>query len=136
MNVMKRAWEIAKEAAAKFGGNSKEYFAEALRMAWASKTAPTPHFGFNEIAKQNGGIMFTTEQNESLKVSFIWQEKNGITGKMVTKRKEIAHRNVVNNTTKQKARYYAVYDLNCQLEFATSEKVEVLTIERGKLAWN
>lgn len=34
MNVMKRAWEIAKEGQKKFGGKVKEYFAQALRMAW------------------------------------------------------------------------------------------------------
>ncbi|MEK5038750.1 hypothetical protein [Sporosarcina sp. FSL K6-3457] len=34
-NVMTKAWEIAKEGAAKFGGKAVEYFAEALRMAWA-----------------------------------------------------------------------------------------------------
>lgn len=33
-NVMKKAWEIAREGVRKFGGNVKEYFAEALRMAW------------------------------------------------------------------------------------------------------
>ena len=33
--VMKRAWEIAREGVAKFGGKVKEYFAEALKMAWA-----------------------------------------------------------------------------------------------------
>lgn len=35
MNVMSIAWKIAKEAVAKFGGNVKEYFAAALKMAWA-----------------------------------------------------------------------------------------------------
>lgn len=40
MNVMKRAWEIAREGQNKFGGNVKEYFAEALRMAWAEAKAP------------------------------------------------------------------------------------------------
>jgi len=34
-NVMKKAWEIAKRGQEKFGGNVKEYFAEALKMAWA-----------------------------------------------------------------------------------------------------
>lgn len=34
-NVMKKAWEIAKDGVRKFGGCVKEYFAEALRMAWA-----------------------------------------------------------------------------------------------------
>lgn len=33
--IMKRAWEIAKNAAAQFGGKAREYMAEALRMAWA-----------------------------------------------------------------------------------------------------
>lgn len=35
MNVMKKAWEIAKDGAAKFGGKVKEYFAQSLKMAWA-----------------------------------------------------------------------------------------------------
>lgn len=34
-NVMTRAWEIAKEGVKKFGGKVKEYFAQALVMAWA-----------------------------------------------------------------------------------------------------
>jgi hypothetical protein len=39
--VMKNAWAIAKNAAAKFGGKSVEYIAEALKMAWvAAKEAP------------------------------------------------------------------------------------------------
>lgn len=34
MNVMKRAWEIAKKGAAKFGGSVKSYFAQSLKLAW------------------------------------------------------------------------------------------------------
>ncbi len=33
-NVMTRAWEIAREGQKKFGGKVKEYFAQALVMAW------------------------------------------------------------------------------------------------------
>ncbi len=33
--VMVRAWEIAKEAVKKFGGKVKEFFSQALKMAWA-----------------------------------------------------------------------------------------------------
>lgn len=33
-NVMTQAWAIAREGQAKFGGSVREYFAEALRMAW------------------------------------------------------------------------------------------------------
>lgn len=44
---MTKAWEIAKQGQAKFGGNVKEYFATALKMAWtlvkkASSTVITP----------------------------------------------------------------------------------------------
>ena len=34
-SVMQRAWVIAKEAAKKFGGSSKLYFAQSLKMAWS-----------------------------------------------------------------------------------------------------
>lgn len=34
-NVMTRAWEIAREGVAKFGGKTKEYFAQALVIAWS-----------------------------------------------------------------------------------------------------
>jgi hypothetical protein len=32
--VMQQAWKIAREGVAKFGGKVKEYFAEALKIAW------------------------------------------------------------------------------------------------------
>lgn len=40
MNVMKKAWEIARAAVVRFGGNVKEYFAEALKQAWAEARKP------------------------------------------------------------------------------------------------
>lgn len=33
-NVMKRAWEIAREGQRKFGGKVSEYFAISLKLAW------------------------------------------------------------------------------------------------------
>lgn len=39
-NVMKRAWEIAKQGQKNFGGKVSEYFAEALKMAWIEAKAP------------------------------------------------------------------------------------------------
>lgn len=33
--IMTRAWAIARAGAARFGGTSRAYFAEALRQAWA-----------------------------------------------------------------------------------------------------
>lgn len=34
-DIMRRAWQLAKDAAAKFGGKAKEYLSEAMKMAWA-----------------------------------------------------------------------------------------------------
>lgn len=39
-NVMVRAWEIAKGAVNKFGGSTREYFAQALSMAWKESRKP------------------------------------------------------------------------------------------------
>ncbi|XJZ60229.1 hypothetical protein ACIA4Q_02450 [Lactobacillus delbrueckii subsp. bulgaricus] len=33
--IMSKAWEIAREGQNEFGGKVREYFAEALKMAWA-----------------------------------------------------------------------------------------------------
>lgn len=38
--IMTRAWEIAREAAAQFGGKAKQYISGALKMAWAEAKAP------------------------------------------------------------------------------------------------
>ena len=35
--LMKRAWKIAREAAAEFGGSVKSFFSESLKQAWAEK---------------------------------------------------------------------------------------------------
>lgn len=50
MNVMKRAWEIAREGQEKFGGKVSEYFAIALKMAWAeTKTVKvTTMYGYHK----------------------------------------------------------------------------------------
>lgn len=38
--IMKRAWEIARQGAEKFGGKAIEYIAESLRMAWKEAKQP------------------------------------------------------------------------------------------------
>lgn len=54
-NVMTTAWEIAKDGAAKFGGKVKEYFGEALRMAWAivKQTATTVTIQLSEGSRKH-----------------------------------------------------------------------------------
>lgn len=37
--IMKKAWQIAKAAASRFGGSSREYLSGALRQAWAEERA-------------------------------------------------------------------------------------------------
>ena len=39
-NVMKRAWEIAKAASAKYGYSARSFFVMSLKMAWAEAKAP------------------------------------------------------------------------------------------------
>lgn len=34
-NLFRKAWDLAKAGAESFGGSSKDYFAESLKMAWA-----------------------------------------------------------------------------------------------------
>lgn len=38
--IMKRAWEIARQGAEKFGGKAIEYIAEALKIAWKEAKQP------------------------------------------------------------------------------------------------
>lgn len=66
-NVMIKAWSIAREAAAKFGGKAVEYIAEALRMAWAEARKPADitervdeltRMGFNRWQKNGMDRMY------------------------------------------------------------------------------
>ena len=92
-NIFKTAWRIAKEGAAKFGGSSKEYFAESLKLAYkmqggitmtfhalAVKTAYkgqmiTAYLRFNEngegfkLAKNNKNATRYTDYAEALKLA-------------------------------------------------------------------
>lgn len=55
MNVMKKAWEIAKQGQANFGGKVKEYFAASLKTAWAlaKKAANTVEITLREGSRNN-----------------------------------------------------------------------------------
>lgn len=46
MNVMTAAWAIARRGAATFGGSVKEYFAAALKQAWANVKAAKARVDF------------------------------------------------------------------------------------------
>ncbi|PFN11619.1 hypothetical protein [Bacillus cereus] len=54
MNVMTKAWEIAREGFKKFGGKVKEYFAIALKTAWKiAKEMDSMELLMDEIRKGN-----------------------------------------------------------------------------------
>lgn len=58
MNIMKRAWEIAKEGVAKFGGKAKDYFAQSLKMAWAEARMMLKQFAaFGTKAVRTGSMV-------------------------------------------------------------------------------
>lgn len=50
MNVMTVAWTIARHGAKVFGGSAREYFAEALKQAWANVKAAKARVTFEMAA--------------------------------------------------------------------------------------
>lgn len=107
-NVMKKAWEIAREGVRKFGGNVKEYFAEALRMAWTI-VKNGMEIGYELLGKKNGVMHFIVNDVDGLEVSFLTEEKSIKTGKQYTKKNPInAFKTGTNNKTGKKARMYSV----------------------------
>ena len=62
--AMRRAWEIVRMAIANFGGNTRQYMAEALRMAW------------NEINNTRKAVADRIEELEAL--GFKRWTKNGM----------------------------------------------------------
>jgi hypothetical protein len=81
-NVMKRAWEIARQGVKKFGGKVKEYFAEALRIAWKefkkgvkkmgkTETIRAMYKDAKELTKDFFKNYVTNMQNKGVKVENI-----------------------------------------------------------------
>ncbi len=91
---MTRAWEIAREGVKKFGGKVKEYFAQALVMAWAEikKGVEKMEIGYKKLKTVDGVFYFLTNDHEDLKVSWLTEEFNGYTGKHYTKHRDMTDR--------------------------------------------
>lgn len=52
--IMKRAWEISREAVKNFGGKAMQYMSEALKMAWAEvKKATVKEWFERKIFNEN-----------------------------------------------------------------------------------
>lgn len=125
-NVMARAWEIAKEGAAKFGGKVKEYFQQALVMAWA-EVKEVAEIGLQIIGKKNGSMFIMVNDIEGLQASLLVEKKAVYSGKMYNQRKGFDPNKVgINNKTGQKVRVYKVA-INCgDIEFKLGDKVEIV----------
>lgn len=107
---MTRAWEIAKEGAEKFGGKVKEYFQQALVIAWKEIKKggrKVAEYTCKEIARENGYIYYAVSAVEGVKVSFLTQERSIRTGNTYMKRNEIAPiREMTNKETGEVANLY------------------------------
>lgn len=78
--IMSKAWEIAREGQKAFGGKVSEYFAEALKMAWAQAKngldiEALEKKGFNRWTKGNmDRLYFNLEKSGDLELDYY---KNG-----------------------------------------------------------
>lgn len=72
--IMKRAWEIAKNGVAQFGGKVREYFAEALTIAWKEFKAMKEEIVLNGSEKQ---VAWATDIRKSI-VNYIAKFEAGV----------------------------------------------------------
>lgn len=78
--IMKNAWKIAKEGQKTFGGKVSEYFAQALKMAWAQAKSTIniedlEKKGFSRWTKGNmDRLYFSLEKSGALELDYY---KNG-----------------------------------------------------------
>jgi hypothetical protein len=133
-NVMVRAWEIAKKGAAKFGGKVKDYFAQALRMAWAEikKGVKKMEIGYELVRKLNGTIQFVTNDVEGMQSSFLTDGFNGMNRTTFVKRNALPYKNVVNKVTGEKKRLYNIAINAGDIEIKLGEEVVFIENYRHK----
>ncbi|WP_217562817.1 hypothetical protein [Paenibacillus sp. GbtcB18] len=134
-NVMVRAWEIAKEAAAKFGGKVKDYFAQALILAWKEIKQPED-FGFTVIKKLNGSLYFAINNIDGMQVYLLSQEMNLHTRKQYVKRTDLgSYKTAVEKATQRKVRIYDISLGNMAIEVVANGTSRIMNIYGGKLEW-
>lgn len=133
-NVMVRAWEIAKAAAVKFGGKVKEYFAQALAMAWAEeKNITEEHFGFTKIKNVNGVLHFAVTDIEGLEVTYLGWKFN-LKGDKVDVHKQMDYKTGTEKATGRRVRIYSI-TMDNVMEFNLNGAKERLNLNRGRLEW-
>lgn len=124
-NVMKKAWEIAREGVKKFGGNVKEYFSQALKMAWAI-VKNGMEIGYQSLPGKNGKCFFVVNNVDGLEVNLLSEGRN-MNGKKYTKRQLISdYRTGTNKVTGQAIRLYD-YAWHCgDIEIRLRDQVKVI----------
>lgn len=125
-NVMVRAWEIARTAVIKFGGKVKEYFSQALTIAWKEAknvVEEVAHFGYMVAAKNDQMIMFALEDKEGLHVYPAWNNRNP--------QYELEYQTGMNKQTGKTVRFYTAETFKADLEIVCGEVSELLLINKG-----
>ena len=134
-NVMVRAWEIAKAAVVKFGGKVKEYFSQALTMAWAEVKQPAD-FGFTVIQKLNGMLQFAINNIDGMNVYILSQETSIRTRKQYVKRHDMGdYRTGVEKATQRKVRIYNISMSAMAIEVVANGVSRIMNVKHGKLEW-
>ncbi len=122
-NIMKHAWEIAREGQKRFGGKVVEYLSESLKIAWAA--TKKNNIDYTEICRKNNCLVFTTNNIEELEVNFLSEDVN-IRGERYTKRNHLEHQVVKNNVTGQIVRLYSIEIGAGDIEIRLGDKIEVI----------
>lgn len=107
-NVMSRAWTIARQGQSKFGGQIKEYFAAALKMAW------------KEVKKMNS-LMEEAKQKGLNKYNDYIQNilKNG--GKLVA---QYGDKYIIENMGKKHTVTFSMSDLTVFVKVTAGKRIE------------
>ena len=84
-NLMKTAWKIARNAAAKFNESVKSFFSEALKMAWKKLKDETLIMGLceigNEWAKGNHHRVYFNDLTQYVNVDELsWKHEKAVMG--------------------------------------------------------
>ena len=134
-NIMTRAWEIAKQGQKKFGGNFKEYFSSALKLAW-EEIKKMVDFGLEMLGGKNGTMFFAVNDIEGLEVSFLTTKKNLYNGKTYTKRNAINDYQFGNNNKTNKAARMYDAAVHCgDIEIKLGDRIEMIKNSYDKSKW-
>lgn len=127
--VMVRAHQIART----LEGDYAARMSLALTQAWA-ETKDTD-LGFREMMNKNGVMYFITNDIDGMEVYFLAEERSALNGKLVTRRKPVEFKKVVEKATGKVVRLFDTQIFRAKFEFRYHGKVQTLTLDRGRMMW-